>query len=150
MTTRSLGTRTTETGTSSAHLVDAGADGAYGVFAIDVNQDGLVDVVSASRDAAELAMHTQIRAHMVSIELGGSIVIDSALLRAEDPDDGPSGLTYTITALPTSGTLELAGATVSLGQTFTQQTIDAGLLSYTHNGVDESTDSFDFTRRGRW
>jgi len=133
------------TGTFTGHLVDTGADGAYGLFSVDINLDGLLDILSASRDARELAIHTQTRTHLVTVDLGSSIVISSALLRAEDSDDTPSGLTYTMTAIPASGMLELGGSAVSAGDTFTQQDIDDGLLRYTHDDVDESPDSFDFT-----
>ena len=112
LTTPWLGTKTTAAGASQGTR-GLGADGAYGVFTIDINHDGLLDILSASRDAEELAIHTQMRAHSINVDLGASIVISGALLRAFDPDDGPSELTYAITASPMSGMLELGGTALS-------------------------------------
>jgi len=131
-------------GNFAAYLVDGGAEGAYGVFASDINQDGLLDILSASRDSAELAVHTQLRAHSASLGLGDTVVIDSGLLRVEDVDDSASELTYTITVAPSFGQLEIGGVAVSAGGAFTQKDIDDGLFTYTHGGVDQSPDRFDF------
>ncbi len=126
-------------------VVDVGADGAYGAFTVDINFDGLLDILSASRDAQELAIHRQMRAHTATIDLGASLVIDSTLLRAEDTDDGATQLTYALTTVPGSGSLQVSGVPVGLGDTFTQQDINSGLLSYVDDGIDDSQDHFDFT-----
>ncbi|MGE4651481.1 MAG: cadherin-like domain-containing protein, partial [Myxococcota bacterium] len=47
-------------------------------------------------------------------------------------------LTYTVTLLPVSGSL-------SLGSGFTQSQIDAGSLSYSHDGSEQLSDSFSFS-----
>ncbi len=129
----------------AGRLVDAGAAGAYGTFVVDMNHDGLLDILSASRDAAELAIHTQMRAHSTTVELGASLIIDSVLLRTEDANDGAARLTYTVTVAPDFGSLEVNSVPVSAGDTFTQQDIDNGWLTYNHNGVDDSEDTFEFT-----
>ena len=125
-------------------LVDADADGAYGIFTIDFNGDGLLDIISASRDAAELAIHRQKRTHVATVDPAGTLTIDYQLLRAEDPDDAPSELTYTVTAAPSFGALEVGGAFVGLGGTFTQEDVESGRLTYVHFGLSESADRFDF------
>jgi hypothetical protein len=56
-------------------------------------------------------------------------VISGGDLLTTDNDDPPENLIYTVTQLPSDGSL-------SLGATFTQQQIDAGSLSYTHTGTD--------------
>ncbi len=68
---------------------------------------------------------------------GASAQIGSALLAVSDQDDPPETLVYTVTAAPQQGSL-------SLGSSFTQDDIDAGLLSYTHTG-SSGTDGFSFT-----
>jgi hypothetical protein len=107
-------------GNFAASLVDGGADGAFGVSASDINQDGLLDILSASRDSAGLAVHTQLRAHSLSLGLGDRVVIYSGLVRVEDVDDSASEITYTVTAVPSPSVLELGGSAVSGGDIFTQ------------------------------
>ena len=60
------------------------------------------------------------------------IVIDRSKLRFLDPDDDVTALeiTYTLTSLPAQGSLRLGGAALSVNDTFTQEDIDNGLLSF--------------------
>ena len=59
-------------------------------------------------------------------------------------DDGPVELTYTITGPPAFGELRLNGIAVPGGGTFTQADVNGGLLTYVHDGVDETPDFFAF------
>ncbi|MBK8901373.1 MAG: cadherin domain-containing protein [Anaerolineaceae bacterium] len=71
-------------------------------------------------------------------------VIDNTVLLVED--DTPGALiTYTLVSLPAHGFLNLDGSTLSLPGEFTQTNIDASLLSYTHDGSENASDSFNFT-----
>lgn len=70
--------------------VDLAADGAYGAFSIDMDRDGDIDVLSASRDSNTVAVHTQIKEHVVSVGIGDTLVINTPLLHTSDVDDGPS------------------------------------------------------------
>ena len=60
------------------------------------------------------------------------IVIDRSKLSFFDPDDDVTSLeiTYTLTRLPAQGSLRLGGAALSVNDTFTQEDIDNGLLSF--------------------
>ncbi|WP_161569179.1 cadherin-like domain-containing protein [Candidatus Oscillochloris fontis] len=58
-------------------------------------------------------------------------------LSATDPDTLPANLTYTVTSGPTNGTLS--------STTFTQAQLDAGSVTYTHDGTNTTSDSFTFT-----
>ncbi len=69
-------------------------------------------------------------------EGAGATILNSAL-EVTDPDPGDV-LTYTVTAGPSAGSL-------NLGASFTQAQIDAGSLSYTQNGSEVTSDSFSFT-----
>ena len=60
-------------GNFTMDAIDTAADGAYGVFTIDVDRDGDVDVLSASRDSAEVAVHEQQRRHDVTVAPGGTL-----------------------------------------------------------------------------
>ena len=72
--------------------------------------------------------------------------ITTAMLNEGDPDDNGAGLTYTIGPNGvTNGTLLLNNNPIGIGDTFTQADIDAGALSYTHNGSETTSDSFEFS-----
>lgn len=61
-------------------------------------------------------------------------VINTAALQTTDVDNTTAEITYTMTALPTQGSVSMT--------TFTQADIDNGLLTYTHVGA--GADSFQF------
>ncbi|TWT31101.1 PKD domain protein [Posidoniimonas corsicana] len=87
----------------------------------------------------------KVRNQPLSVIEGGSAVITKALhLEYSDPDIGDT-LTYTVDSIP-AGTLTLAGVgPLGLMDTFTQADINAGKLTYTHNGDETTSDSFVFT-----
>ncbi|MFP6630912.1 MAG: Ig-like domain-containing protein, partial [Myxococcota bacterium] len=66
-----------------------------------------------------------------------SAAITSSELEVTDADAGQT-LTYSVTAAPTSGSL-------NLGASFTQAQIDASALAYSHGGGEAASDSFTFT-----
>jgi len=73
-------------------------------------------------------------------------VITTAMLNEGDVDDSGAGLTYTVTALPTNGTLYLSGfGALGVSDTFTQADIDAGNVTYDHDDTETTSDSFDFS-----
>ncbi len=43
-------------------MVDDAVDGAYGVWAVDFDRDGLMDILSAGRDNGTIAVHRQVSA----------------------------------------------------------------------------------------
>ena len=79
--------------------------------------------------------------NLLEVYEAGSGTITSALLKTTDPDNTPSQLTYTITNGPTKGMLQRSGVTAT---SFTQADIDAGLITYLHNGGETISDSFSF------
>ena len=119
--------------------IDLHADGAYGVNAIDMDHDGDIDVASASRMSGEVSVHTRTRTHNAEIKVGGTLSIDSAMLRAADTDDGPAELTYTIINAPNYGEVRVDGVSLPAGSTFTQADIDNGHLTYVHYGSSYQT-----------
>jgi hypothetical protein len=132
-------------GAFTKRVIDSAADGAYGLFTIDMDFDGDFDVLVSSRDDDTVALHTQYRAHTVTVDMGGSLVIDSTLLLTVDADDGPAELTYTITDAPQSGELQVNGSPISTGGSFTQDDVNNGRLTYVHSGTNDSPDQFSFT-----
>ena len=125
--------------------IDTTVRGAYGVFAADMDLDGDLDVLSAGRNSNEVRLHSQRREHRVTVKQGGSLEINAAQLRTDDSDDGPAELTYTLTAAPARGVLRLNSVDLITGDTFTQDDVNNGRVSYTHNGADRTADAFDFT-----
>lgn len=132
-------------GSFSRQPIDSTVRGAYGVFAADMDLDGDLDVLSAGRNSNEVRLHSHHREHRATMKQAGSLEINAAQLRTDDPDDGPAELTYTLTAAPARGVLHLNGVDLVTGDTFTQDDVNNGRVSYTHNGADKTADAFDFT-----
>ncbi|MDA0660590.1 MAG: cadherin domain-containing protein [Planctomycetota bacterium] len=72
-------------------------------------------------------------------------VINNTQLHTTDLDNTTSQLVYTITTATSNGSLRLSGTALSVSSTFTQADIDAGLITYDHNGSETSSDSFSFS-----
>ncbi|MCB9931904.1 MAG: tandem-95 repeat protein [Planctomycetes bacterium] len=70
--------------------------------------------------------------------------ITTAMLETTDPDNTPGQLTYTLTTAPGNGTLRLSGSPLVVTSTFTQADINAGNLTYDHDGGETTSDSFEF------
>ncbi|MCT7955508.1 SBBP repeat-containing protein [Laspinema palackyanum] len=79
----------------------------------------------------------------VTLDEGGTVSISTTQLQVSDTDG--DAIVYTLTALPGNGSLKLNEMVLSVGNTFTQADIDAGLVSYTHDDSDPSGDRFQFT-----
>jgi len=81
----------------------------------------------------------------LNVDEGDEGDIVTALLQVTDDDQTASELTYTIGTATANGLLKLDGVNLSVGDTFTQEDIDNGLLSYLHDGSETTTDEFIFT-----
>lgn len=81
----------------------------------------------------------------LTVSEAGTGTITTSLLRATDPEQGSSQLTYTIGTAPARGTLKKGVVNIGAGGTFTQADIDANSITYTHNGSETTADSFTFT-----
>ncbi|MDD2864710.1 MAG: DUF4347 domain-containing protein, partial [Methylococcales bacterium] len=71
--------------------------------------------------------------------------ITTAMLNVYDPEQTAAQLTYTVTTLPTKGTLTKSGATVTAGSTFTQLDIDNGNIKYTPTANADGPDNVKFS-----
>ena len=89
---------------------------------------------------------------MVAINAGATVdegstgnVVDNTMLLTTDVDNTAAQLVYTVKATTSNGTLRVGGTALGISDTFTQADIDAGQLTYDHDGSETVSDSFDFT-----
>lgn len=80
---------------------------------------------------------------LANVPEGGTATITSAFLTAIDSDNTTVQRQYRITQAPTQGVLQLNGAALGVGSTFTQADIDAGKVTYKHNGAEIGTPTTD-------
>jgi len=71
-------------------------------------------------------------------------VVGQSVLETSDTDNTPDELTYTLTAVPVNGTLSKSGTELVVSDTFTQADLNAGIITYDHDGSETLADSFDF------
>ena len=77
-----------------------------------------------------------------TVTTGQTTTLNASLLNETDPDDDGTELTYTLTREPGSGTLKLSGTALATGDTFTQQDVIDGNLTFTA-GSNAGAASFD-------
>ena len=77
----------------------------------------------------------------LALSPGGSATLTSGALRASDPDDEPSALTYVVTEPPTQGDLLVGGRSAA---SFTQTDLNEGAVQYDHTASSPDDDQFSF------
>ena len=70
--------------------------------------------------------------------------ITAAMLATTDVDNTPAQLVYTLSGVPANGTLKLSGVALAVTDSFTQDDIDSGRITYDHGGTENFLDGFDF------
>ena len=80
-----------------------------------------------------------------TVAANGTVDIDNGSLRTTDPDSATADLVYTLTELPSYGTLKRNGVELAVDDTFTQADIDSGLIEYTNTDDSAAADLFKFT-----
>lgn len=126
------------TGTNGS-LADTSTSGGTTAFSTDTDTASLV--VTSVNDEQVLATNTG----MAIAENGTGATITNAMLQTTDIDNATSQIVYTITTAPANGTLYRGAVALAATDTFTQADIDSGLLTYSHNGSETSSDSFAFS-----
>ena len=96
--------------------------------------------ITPVNDAPSLVTNSQF-----TLNEGTMASISNSYLRTTDVDDTAAELTYTVTGLPSNGTLTAGGSPLSTNGTFTQSQLDSGQLVYNHNGTKTTSDSFAFS-----
>ena len=73
-----------------------------------------------------------------------NVIIGNTKLSSSDNVSPAGNITYTLVSAPSNGTLKNNGAALSGGGTFTQAQINAGQLTYDHDGSETVSDTFTF------
>jgi len=101
---------------------------------------GIVTItVNGVEDPPTLATNTTL-----TLDEGATATVTSAHLETTDPDNTPGEITYTLTAVPANGELRLSGTPLGASDSFTQDDIDNGRVTYVHDGSESTSDSFGF------
>ena len=80
----------------------------------------------------------------LTVARGAAAKVTVADLTAVDPDDTAEALTYTVSRVA-GGFVELAGAPTQPATSFTQADLEAGSVSFRHDGGEARLASFDVT-----
>jgi hypothetical protein len=135
----SVGERPIDFETQSSQTVEYRVHGTSGTTQ---NASVMIDII----DVNELpVLHTLTPLPVVT---GEETVVSHAYLAASDADIThrlPETVTYHLESSPGAGVLMLEQSTLAQGDQFTQADINAGRLSYIHNGPAVATDQFSFT-----
>ena len=121
--------------TSDAFTVTV-SDGAGG----SIGASAFILSINAVNDTPTLNANTG-----TTVNEGASVSISNVQLAVSDVDNTPAQLVYTVTSIPANGALRSNGVAVVTNGTFTQADINAGLLTYQHNGSETLSDNFTFT-----
>jgi len=90
---------------------------------------------------------TQVVNAGVTVAEGGTVMLTSSELDHDDADDADSAIFYTLDLSPFNGTLFNDGVVLSTSDEFTEADLVGGDITYTHDGSETVSDSFDFTVR---
>ncbi|MBT3223985.1 MAG: hypothetical protein HN348_33370, partial [Proteobacteria bacterium] len=80
-----------------------------------------------------------------AVDEGGATTIEKVMLESTDSDNAPNELTYVLTTDAEYGWVRLDGVDLYENDTFTQDDVDSGLVTYAHQGTEEPSDSFEVT-----
>jgi len=83
----------------------------------------------------------ELEINVVTVDEGDTVVIDKQVLWGTDIESDSSEVLFTVTELPTNGTLLLSGVVLDAGVSFTQENLDSSLVFYIHDGSETDSDS---------
>lgn len=82
---------------------------------------------------------------VLTLAPGTNAPIGENLLKAEDADNTPTQLVFTLMSLPKNGQLQVNGLSATVGKQFTQADISNGALRYFDYGLNQGADNFKFS-----
>ena len=97
--------------------------------------------VTPQNDEQVLAINTGLTVN----EGSTGTIIDNTLLDTTDADHSSAQVIYTLTTVPSNGSLKFGGSTLTLSDTFTQDDVDNSRITYDHDGSETTSDSFNFS-----
>lgn len=109
------------------------SSGAYGIWRLPYTRSLATNQVPVLNQNAET---------LVASLAAGALTWET--LAIADPDNPSTEQFFILDAVPASGTLLHAGEPLGIGQAFTQEDVNTGLIVYTHES-DSTGDSFTFT-----
>ncbi|PKR54817.1 cadherin-like domain-containing protein, partial [Thalassospira marina] len=113
-------------------------------FTIAPLNDAPISDQNAAADSATTENGRTTVNEVLEVSEGGTGTISDSYLVSVDPDNAPETLQYRITQNVTSGVLYLDGKRLGVGSVFTQADIDAGRLTYIHDGSEVRSDNFQY------
>ncbi|MFN0034219.1 MAG: reprolysin-like metallopeptidase [Saprospiraceae bacterium] len=75
---------------------------------------------------------------------GNNVVVGNDYLKAEDSNNSPAQLTFTLVTVPQKGLLKNNGNDLQIGSQFTQADLDNGFIRYYDYGLNAGADEFQF------
>ncbi|MFP1683150.1 Ig-like domain-containing protein [Alloalcanivorax sp. C16-1] len=126
---------TTSGAPAAGHVSEAGT---VGFEIAPLNDAPIINAQPGSGDAGPPANE------VLTVGEGDKAVIGNDRLSAYDSDNSTRQNTFRVTENVENGKLLLNGKVLQVGGTFTQADIDAGRVSYEHDGSENHADSFKF------
>lgn len=80
--------------------------------------------------------------NLVDVSANGTDIIQTTDIEATTASETAAQQVYTVVTLPTKGTITNSGATMVVGDTFTQEDVDLGNIAYVNTQTTLFTDSF--------
>ncbi|MCA9564688.1 MAG: VCBS domain-containing protein, partial [Myxococcales bacterium] len=126
--------------------VHDGSESTEDAFSLDLRDSS--DSAGATREIGVAVQPSNDDPTLVSgwpliVTEGGTAVLSQSNLAASDNDDSPSALRFTVEAQGTEGALFKGNRAMSVGESFSQADINAGRISYRHEGGESQTDTFE-------
>lgn len=83
--------------------------------------------------------------HLLHVQVGYVMTISNQLLKVIDDEQSPGELIFSMQIPPSNGSLFKNQEKLRREGTFTQEDIDNGIISYSHSGEDNESDSITFS-----
>ncbi len=116
------------------------------VHAGDLNGDSTKDVLVANYATGSHILTNDLPVVNAKVVHDNTFTFERVTFGVNDADNpSASSLTFTVSAIPANGSIKLSGSPLSVNGTFTQADVNAGNVTYIHDGTATTTDSFQFT-----
>ncbi|MCH9024280.1 MAG: hypothetical protein IH931_03020 [candidate division Zixibacteria bacterium] len=124
--------------------------GVYEITFYATDDSSAVDseIVTFTVDEAGNQDPKLIRNNTLVVDEGASGIITSSLLEATDAESPPADIFFIVApdslVPPIHGNVNLLGVPLGAGETFSQEDVDSGRVTYVHDGSETTSDGFPF------